>query len=45
MRAIVLKDAKYQAAEKNITRADVLGAKEVIFTNALRGVVKTTIKR
>jgi para-aminobenzoate synthetase / 4-amino-4-deoxychorismate lyase len=42
MRSIVLKDAKYQAAEQNITRADVLSAEEVIFTNALRGIVKTT---
>ena len=42
MRSIVLKDAKYQAAEQNITRADVLRAEEVIFTNALRGIVKTT---
>jgi branched-subunit amino acid aminotransferase/4-amino-4-deoxychorismate lyase len=38
----VLKDTKYQAIEQNITRADVLGADEVIFTNALRGIVKTT---
>jgi para-aminobenzoate synthetase/4-amino-4-deoxychorismate lyase len=42
MRSIVLKDTKYQAIEQNITRADVLGADEVIFTNALRGIVKTT---
>jgi para-aminobenzoate synthetase/4-amino-4-deoxychorismate lyase len=42
MRSIVLKDAKYHAAEQNITRADVLRAEEVIFTNALRGIVKTT---
>ncbi len=40
MRSIVLKDVKYQAAEQNITRADVLNAEEVIFTNALRGIVK-----
>ena len=42
MRSIVLKDAKYHAAEQNITRADILSAEEVIFTNALRGIVKTT---
>ena len=42
MRSIVLKDAKYQATEQNITPADVLNAEEVIFTNALRGIVKTT---
>lgn len=42
MRSIILKDSKYQAIEQNITRADVLSAEEVIFTNALRGVVKTT---
>ena len=42
MRSIVLRDAKYQAIEQNITRTDVLGADEVIFTNALRGIVKTT---
>ena len=42
MRSIVLKDAKYQAIEQNITRTDVLSAEEVIFTNALRGIVKTT---
>ena len=42
MRSIVLNDAKYQALEQDITPADVLSAEEVIFTNALRGVVKTT---
>ena len=42
MRSIVLKDAEYQAIEQNITRTDVLSAEEVIFTNALRGIVKTT---
>ena len=42
MRSIVLKDAKYQAIEQNITRTDVLSAEEVFFTNALRGIVKTT---
>jgi para-aminobenzoate synthetase/4-amino-4-deoxychorismate lyase len=41
MRSIVLKDAKHQALEQNITRTDVLNAEEVIFTNALRGIVKT----
>jgi para-aminobenzoate synthetase / 4-amino-4-deoxychorismate lyase len=41
MRSIVLKDSKYQAIEQNITRLDVLNAEEVIFTNALRGIVKT----
>jgi para-aminobenzoate synthetase / 4-amino-4-deoxychorismate lyase len=41
MRSIVLKDSKYQAIEQNITRRDVLNAEEVIFTNALRGIVKT----
>jgi para-aminobenzoate synthetase / 4-amino-4-deoxychorismate lyase len=41
MRSIVLKDSKYQAIEKNISRFDVLNAEEVIFTNALRGIVKT----
>lgn len=41
MRSIVLKDSKYQAVEQNITRLDVLNAEEVIFTNALRGIVKT----
>jgi para-aminobenzoate synthetase/4-amino-4-deoxychorismate lyase len=43
MRSIVLKDSKYQAVEQNITRSDVLNAEEVIFTNALRGIVKTII--
>lgn len=42
MRSIVLKDAEYQAIEQNITHTDVLSAEEVIFTNALRGIVKTT---
>ena len=42
MRSIVLKDIKYQAVEQNITRTDVLNAEEVIFTNALRGIVETT---
>jgi para-aminobenzoate synthetase/4-amino-4-deoxychorismate lyase len=42
MRSIVLKDTKYQAVEQNITRTDVLNAEEVIFTNALRGIVETT---
>lgn len=42
MRSVVLSDIKYQAVEKHITRADVLSAEEVIFTNALRGIVKTT---
>jgi para-aminobenzoate synthetase/4-amino-4-deoxychorismate lyase len=42
MRSMVLKDVKYQAVERNITRTDVLSAEEVIFTNALRGIVKTT---
>jgi len=39
---VVLSDTKYQAVEQNITRADVLSAEEVIFTNALRGIVQTT---
>ena len=42
MRSVVLSDAKYQAVEQNITHADVLNAEEVIFTNALRGIVQTT---
>jgi para-aminobenzoate synthetase / 4-amino-4-deoxychorismate lyase len=42
MRSVVLSDTKYQAVEQNITRADVLSAEEVIFTNALRGIVQTT---
>jgi para-aminobenzoate synthetase/4-amino-4-deoxychorismate lyase len=42
MRSVVLSDANYQAVEQDITPADVLGADEVIFTNALRGIVKTT---
>jgi para-aminobenzoate synthetase/4-amino-4-deoxychorismate lyase len=42
MRSMVMSDPKYQALEKNITRGDVLSAEEVIFTNALRGIVKTT---
>jgi para-aminobenzoate synthetase / 4-amino-4-deoxychorismate lyase len=41
MRSIVLKDSKYQAIEQNISRLDVFNAEEVIFTNALRGIVKT----
>jgi len=41
MRSIILKDSKYQAIEQNITHSDVLNAEEVIFTNALRGIVKT----
>jgi para-aminobenzoate synthetase / 4-amino-4-deoxychorismate lyase len=41
MRSVVLSDTKYQAVEQNITPADVLNAEEVIFTNALRGIVKT----
>ncbi len=41
MRSVVLSDTKYQAVEQNITRADVLSAEEVIFTNALRGIVRT----
>jgi para-aminobenzoate synthetase/4-amino-4-deoxychorismate lyase len=42
MRSVVLSNIKYQAVEQNITRADVLNAEEVIFTNALRGIVQTT---
>ena len=42
MRSMVMNDAKYQAVEQDITPTDVLGAEEVIFTNALRGIVKTT---
>jgi para-aminobenzoate synthetase/4-amino-4-deoxychorismate lyase len=42
MRSELLSDTKYQAVEQNITRAEVLSAEEVIFTNALRGIVKTT---
>ena len=41
MRSVVLSNIKYQAVEQNITRADVLSAEEVIFTNALRGIVQT----
>jgi para-aminobenzoate synthetase/4-amino-4-deoxychorismate lyase len=41
MRSVVLSDTQYQAVEQNITPADVLSAEEVIFTNALRGIVKT----
>jgi para-aminobenzoate synthetase/4-amino-4-deoxychorismate lyase len=41
MRSVVLSDTKYQAVEQDITPADVLSADEVIFTNALRGIVKT----
>jgi branched-subunit amino acid aminotransferase/4-amino-4-deoxychorismate lyase len=36
-----MSDTKYQAVEQNITREDVLNADEVIFTNALRGIVRT----
>jgi para-aminobenzoate synthetase/4-amino-4-deoxychorismate lyase len=42
MRSELLSDTKYQAVEQNITRAEVLSAEEVIFTNALRGIVRTT---
>ena len=42
MRSMVMNDAKYQAVEQDITPTDVLTAEEVIFTNALRGIVKTT---
>ncbi len=42
MRSMVMNDAKYQAVEQDITPTDVLSAEEVIFTNALRGIVKTT---
>jgi para-aminobenzoate synthetase/4-amino-4-deoxychorismate lyase len=42
MRSMVLSDANYHAVEQNITRSDVLRADEVIYTNALRGIVKTT---
>jgi para-aminobenzoate synthetase/4-amino-4-deoxychorismate lyase len=42
MRSVLLSDTKYQAVEQNIARADVLSAEEVIFTNALRGIVRTT---
>ena len=41
MRSILLKDPKYKVIEQNITRSDVINAQEVIFTNALRGIVKT----
>jgi para-aminobenzoate synthetase/4-amino-4-deoxychorismate lyase len=41
MRSVVMSDTKYQAVEQNITREDVLNADEVIFTNALRGIVRT----
>jgi para-aminobenzoate synthetase/4-amino-4-deoxychorismate lyase len=42
MRSMVLSDTNYHAVEQNITRSDVLRADEVIYTNALRGIVKTT---
>jgi para-aminobenzoate synthetase/4-amino-4-deoxychorismate lyase len=41
MRSVVMSDRRYQAAEQDITREDVLNADEVIFTNALRGIVRT----
>lgn len=40
MREILLKDPAWGAIEKDITPDDVLNAEQIIFTNALRGVIK-----
>lgn len=40
MRSLLLKDNSWGAIEKNITPSDVLAADEIIFTNALRGIIK-----
>ena len=40
MRSLLLKDATWQAIEQNITPDDVLNAEQIIFTNALRGIIK-----
>ena len=40
MREILLEDPAWGAIEKNITPNDVLNAQQIIFTNALRGIIK-----
>ena len=40
MRDLLLKDFSWGAIEKNITPSDVVTADEIIFTNALRGIIK-----
>ncbi|MFM6922066.1 MAG: aminotransferase class IV, partial [Polynucleobacter victoriensis] len=40
MREILLKDPAWGAIEKDITPNDVLNAEQIIFTNALRGIIK-----
>ena len=40
MRDLLLKDISWGAAEKDITPDEVLQADEIIFTNALRGIIK-----
>ena len=40
MRSLLLKDPSWRALEQNITPNDVLNAEQIIFTNALRGIIK-----
>jgi len=40
MRDLLLKDISWGAKEKDITPDEVLQADEIIFTNALRGIIK-----
>ena len=40
MRSLLLKDPSWRALEQNITPDDVLNAEQIIFTNALRGIIK-----
>ena len=40
MRNLLLKDTSWGAKEIDITPDDVLQADEIIFTNALRGIIK-----
>jgi len=40
MRGLLLKDPSWRVLEQNITPNDVLNAEQIIFTNALRGIIK-----
>lgn len=43
MRSLILNDPKWQAIEMNIKPEDVISAEEIIFCNALRGIISVNL--
>lgn len=45
LRAVLLEDPAWAAAERNLTRADLLGAEAIVVCNALRGALPARLQR